>query len=165
MRQGRRFVASLGLVLLLGIALALSPASPAASARGMRAIEVAPPESLIGNWLTQGGDGVIAIERCGPNLCGRIVGILRAPSEPVPTDVHGASQCGLTILHNEKVTDDGFWQGEITDPRDGTTYGAQLWLDEHGDLNLRGFLGIPLLGRTQVWHRFTGTITQSCGIA
>jgi len=30
---------------------------------------------------------------------------------------------------------------------------------------LRGFVGIPLFGRTQIWHRFTGRLTPECGIA
>ncbi len=149
----------------LGILLALAPPSPAASARGMRGSEVAPPEKLVGNWLTQDGNGVIAIEPCGEALCGRIVGIARAPTDPIPKDSHGASQCGLTILRKEKATDDGYWQGEITDPRDGSTYGAELWLDAHGNLNLRGYLGIPLLGQTQVWHRFAGHVTATCQLA
>ncbi len=121
-----------------------------------------PPDPVQGAWTTQDGNGVIAIAPCGDALCGRIVGIRRAPGAPIPRDVTGASQCGLTILRNERPTAEGDWLGEITDPRSGKTYGAKLWLDRHGNLRVRGFLGVPLLGETQTWRRFTGTIGEGC---
>ena len=124
-----------------------------------------PAPSPVGTWLTESGHGVIAIAQCGDALCGRIVGIDRAPAEPMPTDVNGRSQCGLTIITNEKPAADGSWLGQITDPRDGDTYQAKLWLDESGNLNLRGFIGIPLLGSTQIWRKYTGHLTAECGLA
>ena len=118
-----------------GAALALGLMVPAASA--------APVSSLVGNWMTANGHGVVAIAQCGDALCGRIVGIDRVPTEPMPTDVHGRPQCGLTIITNERPTGDGAWLGEITDPRDGSTYQAKLWLDEDGNLHLRGRCWVP----------------------
>ena len=121
-------------------------------------------DTPVGIWSTANGHGVIAIEQCGDVLCGRIVGIDRAPTEPMPTDVNGRSQCGLTIIKDEKPAADGTWLGQITDPRDGDTYHAKLWLDAGGNLNLRGFIGIPLLGSTQIWRRYTGHLTAECGL-
>lgn len=137
---------------VLAIALAASPASAMSAA------------SPLGSWLTANGDGVVSIEPCGSALCGRIVGIDRAPGEPMPTDVHGQSQCGLTIITNEKPEAADSWLGEVTDPRDGDTYHAKLWVDEQGNLHLRGYIGIPALGSTQVWHRFNGHLTTDCAI-
>lgn len=125
----------------------------------------APAATPAGTWRTENGHGVITIAQCGDALCGRIVGIDRAPTEPMPTDVQGRPQCGLTIITDEKPQPDGTWLGEVTDPRDGNTYRAELWLDQHGDLHLRGFIGIPLLGSTQTWHPFTGHLTAECGVA
>ncbi len=125
----------------------------------------APADSPVGMWSTANGHGVIAIAQCGDALCGRIVGIDRAPAEPMPTDVNGRSQCGLTIITDEKPAADGTWLGQITDPRDGGTYHAKLWVDDSGDLHLRGFIGIPLLGSSQTWHPFTGHLTGECGLA
>jgi len=119
----------------------------------------------IGTWSTANGHGVVAIGPCGDALCGRIVGIDRAPTAPMPTDVHGRPQCGLTIIKNEKPEADGTWVGQVTDPRDGATYQAQLWLDDGGNLHLRGYIGIPLLGATQIWRPFTGHLTAECGLA
>jgi uncharacterized protein (DUF2147 family) len=124
-----------------------------------------PAATPAGTWSTANGHSVVAIEPCGDAFCGRIVGIDRAPAEPMPTDVHGRSQCGLTIIANEKPNADGTWLGEVTDPRDGATYDAKLWMDASGDLHLRGYIGIPLLGATQTWRRFTGHLTAECGFA
>jgi uncharacterized protein (DUF2147 family) len=120
--------------------------------------------SPLGAWSTVNGHGVIEIDRCGDALCGRIVGVERGPGEPVPTDVYGRSQCGLTIITKEKPDTDTTWLGEVTDPRDGGTYQAKLWMDEAGDLKLRGFIGIPQLGSTQTWHRFTGHLAADCRV-
>lgn len=139
------------------VAVAIGLAAASASA--------APEGSPLGTWFTANGQGVVAIDRCGDALCGRIVGIERKATEPMPTDVDGRPQCGLTIITNQRPQPDGTWLGQITDPRDGGLYQAKLWLDEHGNLRLRGFIGIPALGATQIWHRFTGHLTAACGFA
>ena len=119
----------------------------------------------VGTWTTANGHGVVAISQCGDALCGRIVGIERLGGDPMPTDVLGRPQCGLTIITNQKPKEGGRWWGEITDPRDGGTYQAILWVDEVGNLHLRGFIGIPQLGATQIWHKFTGRLTGECRLA
>jgi uncharacterized protein (DUF2147 family) len=116
-------------------------------------------------WLTENGRGVIEITPCGDALCGRIVGIDRAEAEPMPTDVDGRPQCGLIIITNEKPDADGTWLGQITDPRDGHSYQARLSVDASGNLRLRAFVGVPLLGSTQVWRPFTGHLTADCRLA
>jgi uncharacterized protein (DUF2147 family) len=135
------------------------------------AVTLAPPFAAagaattpLGTWSTEGSHGVIEIDRCGGALCGRIVGIDRAPDEPMPTDVLGRPQCELTIIRKEMPTADGRWLGEVTDPRNGKIYQAQLWVDDADRLNLRGFIGIPLLGSTQVWNRYTGRLSDGCRI-
>lgn len=119
-------------------------------------------EAPIGHWLTQNRKAVIAIERCGAGLCGRIVGItLDRPTDPIPTDNVGRSQCGLTIIR-DAVPDGDEWRTEIVDPRDGSVYRARMYLDEQRRLRVRGYIVIPLLGRTEVWTPFTGQLPQSC---
>ena len=145
--------ASTGFVAILAIGLVAAPAS------------AEPAGSPLGNWVTANGHGVVEIAQCGGVLCGRIVGIDREQSEPMPTDVDGRPQCGLTIISNERAQPDGTWLGQISDPRDGGVYQAKLWLDARGDLRLRGFIGIPALGATQTWHRFIGHLTDACRFA
>ena len=148
---GRHAPNGFAAILAIGLAAASASAAPASSA--------------LGDWATANGHGVIAIARCGDALCGHIVGIERKPTEPMPTDVDGRPQCGLTIITNERPQPDGTWLGQVTDPRDGGVYQAKLWLDARGNLRLRGFIGIPALGATQTWHRFTGHLTAACGLA
>jgi uncharacterized protein (DUF2147 family) len=61
---------------------------------------------------------------------------------------------GLIIIRNMKRTDDGYAGGDILDPDNGKVYSCKLHLDEGGaKLVVRGFIGISLLGRTQIWER------------
>lgn len=111
-----------------------------------------------GRWVTPAHNAVIQISRCGTALCGRIVGIVLAPGEPVPVDWQGRSQCGLTIIHVAPAGDGSLWSGSITDPRDGSSYHARIRLADANDLRLRGYLGIPLLGQTQTWTKYSGPL-------
>jgi uncharacterized protein (DUF2147 family) len=123
-----------------------------------------PTAAPLGRWATADGSGVIQIGWCGATLCGRIIGIARPPGEPVPTDYQGRSQCGLIIITDQSPTQDGTWLGHVTDPRNGKRYQAELWVDDSGHLKLRGFVGIPLLGKTVTWNRFTGRVTADCRV-
>jgi uncharacterized protein (DUF2147 family) len=134
--------------------------SLAAASAGTWATE---PSDAIGTWLTQDGRGVVRIEPCAQGLCGIIVGIARMPGEPMPTDSTERPQCGLVIFTGTGRMEDNTTAGRITDPRDGRTYQADLWRDEAGGLHLRGYIGVPLLGATQVWRPFSGRITAGAG--
>ena len=61
---------------------------------------------------------------------------------------------GMTILWGLKNAG-GVWKGgEILDPDNGKIYSCKMTLSENGkELNVRGFIGISLIGRTQTWHR------------
>lgn len=61
---------------------------------------------------------------------------------------------GMTILWGLKKEGEGWAGGEILDPKNGKIYRAKMSLSEDGNsLNVRGFIGVSLIGRTQVWHR------------
>jgi uncharacterized protein (DUF2147 family) len=64
---------------------------------------------------------------------------------------------GMTILRNIKknTSDAQKWDGgDILDPNNGKVYRARLNLAENNKtLNVRGYIGTPLLGRSQVWER------------
>jgi uncharacterized protein (DUF2147 family) len=105
---------------------------------------------------------------CGPDLCGRIVGLARAPAAPAPTDWQGASQCGLTIIRTAPANDgsgDQLWRGSILDPRDGSVYNAQIKVDAAHHLLLRGYVGLPIFGETQTWTAYNGPTGPDCQIA
>lgn len=143
--------------------LALLASSP--SVHAAQSAAAAPP-SPVGRWLTANHEAVIDIEPCGTDLCGRIVGIkLDHPDDPIPTDHEGHSQCGLVIIR-DTMPDHDDWSARIVDPRDGNVYDARLRVDvEHGTerrLHMRGYIGIPLFGHTQVWTAFDQPIAHGC---
>jgi uncharacterized protein (DUF2147 family) len=64
---------------------------------------------------------------------------------------------GMTIIRdvkanaNDKAVFDG---GDILDPNNGKVYRVKLTLIDGGSkLDVRGYIGTPLLGRTQTWIR------------
>jgi uncharacterized protein (DUF2147 family) len=119
--------------------------------------------TLTGLWLTQDHDGIIKISNCGSNLCAEIAGlILDRPNDPTPVDYRGASQCHLKLISDARPIQPNLWKGHITDPRNGSVYGVELRLDPRGNLALRGFLGLPLLGLTQTWTRYAGKVPDDC---
>jgi uncharacterized protein (DUF2147 family) len=62
---------------------------------------------------------------------------------------------GLTILRNLKRGDGEWWEGgDIVDPKNGKLYKARVRTTEGGKkLEMRGYVGMPMLGRTQTWIR------------
>jgi len=61
---------------------------------------------------------------------------------------------GMTILTNLRKDGDGYKGGEILDPENGNVYRCVVRLTDGGDkLEVRGFIGIALFGRTQIWMR------------
>ena len=64
---------------------------------------------------------------------------------------------GMTILRNVKASADDkavFEGGDILDPNNGKVYRVKLKLIDGGaKLDVRGYIGMPLLGRTQTWTR------------
>jgi uncharacterized protein (DUF2147 family) len=60
---------------------------------------------------------------------------------------------GIVSLTGLKWTGEEYTGGKIYDPPSGKTYNCKAWMD--GDkLQLRGYLGISLLGKTVSWHRY-----------
>ena len=62
---------------------------------------------------------------------------------------------GMDIIWGMTKRDSGWWEGgRILDPANGKVYGCKLRVTSGGSkLEVRGFLGISLLGRTQTWNR------------
>ena len=61
---------------------------------------------------------------------------------------------GMTIMDGMKPKGDVYEGGHILDPDNGETYQCKIKLDSTGkQLEVRGFIGISLLGRSQTWVR------------
>ena len=127
-------------------------------------------DALLGIWNTPGGKGQIEVFRCGKCYCGKIVRL----SEPFypPGDRGGMGgrprvdrnnpdpalrqrpALGLEIMRGFVFEGDNRWVGGcVYDPESGNTYKSRLTLKSPNVLYVRGYIGIPLLGRTSVWHR------------
>ena len=61
---------------------------------------------------------------------------------------------GLLIIRNVTLRDGDYSGGDILDPENGSVYRCKFHLEKDGTvLVVRGFIGISLLGRSQIWQR------------
>lgn len=66
----------------------------------------------------------------------------------------GQRLVGMTMMKNVKAKGDTYEGSEILDPFSGNTYKVKLTLKDAGKkMEVRGFVGVSLFGRTQVWER------------
>ena len=68
----------------------------------------------------------------------------------------GQKVLGMTIVEGvKKNADEPYWDGgTILDPNNGKTYKVRMTPKDGGKaLDVRGYIGAPLLGRTQTWIR------------
>jgi uncharacterized protein (DUF2147 family) len=120
----------------------------------------------VGTWKTIDDDtheakAIVDITEQNGVVSGHIVKLFRKPGEdqnPKCKDCAGDRKdqpiIGMTILWNLRRDGDEWKGGEILDPDGGKIYRCKLHVDETGTkLEVRGFIGFSLLGRTQVWER------------
>jgi uncharacterized protein (DUF2147 family) len=71
-----------------------------------------------------------------------------------PGAQRGKPLLGLTFIDGMKRSGLAYEGGTILDPESGTLYSANMRLSRDGNsLTVRGYIGIPLLGQSQVWRR------------
>jgi len=68
---------------------------------------------------------------------------------------------GVQILTGLKPAGDAWTGGAIYDPGSGSTYHCTLSLEGENRLRLRGYVGVPLFGRTTTWIR-VGSENKMC---
>lgn len=128
---------------------------------------------VYGVWLTGSKTAHVEVYKCpdaprGP-VCGRVVRLLdpKGPDgKPVrPEDavdhrnpdpkLRSRKTLQMVFLYDFKPTStaNSFEEGAIYSAEDGKTYKANLSLQADGTLRLRGYVGAPILGKTQIWTR------------
>ena len=121
-------------------------------------------EGVIGTWATDEDKSHVEIAPCGLKFCGVIVW-LKEPLDDDGKRKHDANNpdknlrdrpiVGLPLLVNFVASTEGnVWEGgTIYNPEDGKTYSCTLTLLNSETLKVRGFVGLPLFGKTQIWKR------------
>ncbi len=149
---------SRGVVILVVGLLALVPVAADAD-DGSKAAHSA----VVGQWARP--DSILEVVQAGESLSMRIVALrnpLYLADEPGPegtprVDLNNPEETlrsqpllGLELL-SEYGYRKGKWQGRIYDPESGNVYKSTMHVKD-GVLQMRGYIGVPMLGRTQTFE-------------
>lgn len=122
-------------------------------------LAAAADDSIAGIWLTADGEGLIEIRFDGEVPKGFIKGAADGAEEgrldvlnPDPS-LRDRPLKGLQIISNLSPSGESKWKGNVYDPDTGKTYKCTLTLIDESTLKLRGYVGVPLLGRAETWTR------------
>lgn len=112
-------------------------------------------DPILGKWENSGKEGRIEIYKKGEKYFGKLYWIKDASKKDTKNpdkNLQGRAIQGLEILTNFVKKGDVYEGGQIYDPKSGKTYSCKM--TPKGDkLEVRGFLGVSLLGRTEVFTR------------
>ena len=115
------------------------------------------PDAIVGEWLTAAKDGKVQIYKSVNKFFGKISWGNRTngkdTNNPDPK-LRDQNLIGLVILKDFAFNGKDKWEdGTIYDPNNGKTYSCVIRLKDEKTLEVRGYIGISLLGRTEVWTR------------
>lgn len=120
------------------------------------------PDDVLGVWKNGSGKGHIQIYKQGTKFYGKIKWLRNATSEngkpkvdhrnPDP-DKRNNPIIGLVMMRDFKFKNGEWADGYIYNPSDGKEYKAYMRLKNDNTLDVRGYVGISLLGKTDTWTR------------
>lgn len=136
-----------------------------------QAIFAAGAASPVGYWktiddVTGQPKAIIQITIIKNTLYGKIVKRFMTSDSKVLCEacqgsLHNKPILGMTVVRNLKQStqNPNIWaNGEILDPKNGKVYRAYLQVSDNGQqLEVRGYIGMPLFGRSQTWIRVGGS--------
>jgi uncharacterized protein (DUF2147 family) len=132
-------------------------------------------DDIVGYWATEDDKGTVQIYKKKGHYYGKLVWVdvvhrgektkdqVVDDKNPDPKK-HTRSVVGINLL--KKFTfdkgDERWEKGKIYDPENGKTYSCKMWFEKNKKkLNIRGYIGISLFGRTTVWRRIPGEVPPS----
>lgn len=127
-------------------------------------------DSIVGLWEVEEGDGHIRIYPCADKYCGSIAWLKESvyPSddkgkmpgkqlvdrENPKKELRGRPLVGLRMMEGYAFQGSNLWdEGKIYNTENGKTYSSRISMKSPDRLELRGYIGIPLLGGSTVWKR------------
>lgn len=121
------------------------------------------PDAVLGVWKNGEGTGMVQIYKKGDKYFGKVVW-LKVPNNPdgTPrTDANNPDESlrnrplkGLENLRDFVFKGNNKWEdGRIYDPKNGSDYACEMKLIDENTLEVRGYIGVSLFGRTDVWKR------------
>jgi uncharacterized protein (DUF2147 family) len=104
---------------------------------------------------------LIRLEERNGELIGTVIELIPTPGETLITHCRLCKSerkdkpiVGMVIMNGLKKEKTGHWSGgEILDPEEGDIYKVKIATEDGKTLRVRGYIGISLIGRTQVWVR------------
>jgi len=127
-------------------------------------------DDILGQWKNEDGRAQIEIFSCGTHYCGKLswlgrpeyeaddpkgmAGLPRVDRENPNPALKGRRLLGLQIMDGFTYKGKETWDhGRVYDPDSGKTYTSRMTLESPRLLKIRGYVGIPLFGRTTTWSR------------
>lgn len=128
----------------------------------LHGVALAQSLSPIGTWTNQEKEARFEIYPCGDKLCGKIIWLADPNRNGKPkTDVNNPDKklqsrplVGLVFLHGFEYDEHNKWdEGTIYDPKSGKTYSSYMQMLDKNKIEVKGYIGISLIGRSQIWTR------------
>lgn len=115
-------------------------------------------DAILGIWQTEHGSAKIQIYKNGSSYDGKLVWVkdelLRSGEKGTGNAARKKSASGTEVLSNFSYAGDGVWEdGTVFDPRSGRSYKCKLYMNSSNRLELRAYMGISLIGKSQIWSR------------
>lgn len=113
---------------------------------------------ILGEWMSPKKDSRVLIYKQGEKYYGKITWGSGSSAKDVKNpkaELRSRDLVGLIILNDFKFDGDDTWEdGSIYDPREGKTYSCKMTLKDASRLSIRGYAGISLFGRSEVWTKY-----------
>jgi uncharacterized protein (DUF2147 family) len=114
-------------------------------------------DAILGEWINEKKDAKFEIFKKDNKYFGKLIWGTGGETKDVKnpdTKLRNREVIGIVMLNNFVFDGDDTWgDGTIYDPREGKTYSCKITQKGKDKINVRGFVGISMFGRTEVWSR------------